>query len=411
MGLIDLDINLTEEQRAIRDEARRFFMKVWRPASIKLDKLADPQDVIAKDSIYWDVMKQTFELGYHKLRMPKAVGGLELDALTGVLVNEQQGYAAADLAISMGCHGFPYNFALMSQKPEMLEWVKEYCNQTEAKWTGCWAITEPDHGSDWILWQGDNSGNPKVAPQTVAIKEGDHFIIDGQKSAWVSNGTIASHAALFVTFDRSMGMNNCGVAIVPLNLPGISRGKPLNKLGQRALNQGEIFFDNVKVPAEYFFITDSVMYRMIAEATLASANAGMGVTFTGLARAALDEALEYAKRRVQGGKPIIEHQSVKGRIFEMFSLVEAATALSRRVALYARVGNPPALQYSIASKVFCTEAAFKVSSMAVQIFGGFGVSKDFVIEKLFRDARAALIEDGVNETLGLAAADKLADLA
>jgi len=410
MGLIELDQGLTDEQKAIRDEARRFFMNVWRPASIKLDKLADPRDVIAKDSLYWEVMRKTYELGYHKLRMPKAVGGLELDAMTGVLVAEEEGYASADFAISLGCHGFPYNFAMMSQKPELLEWVKAYCDDTQAKWTGCWAITEPDHGSDWILWQGDNAGNPKVAPQVVAIEEGDHYIINGQKASWVSNGSIASHAALFVTFDRAKGMTACGIAVVPLNLPGVSRGKPLNKIGQRALNQGEIFFDNVKVPKDYFFITDPMMYRMIAESTLASANAGMGSIFTGLAAAAFDEALAYAKQRVQGGRPIIEHQSVKARIFEMFELVEAARALSRRVILYARQGMMPAVHYSIASKVFCTEAAFKVSSMALQIFGGYGTSKEFVIEKLFRDARASMIEDGVNETLGLAAADKVADL-
>jgi len=411
MGFIELEQNLTDEQMAIRDEARRFFMNVWRPASVKLDKLADPRDVIAKDSLYWDVMRQTYKLGYHKSRMPKEVGGLALDALTGVLLSEEMGYASSDFGISLGCHGFPYNFAMMSGKPELIEWVKAYCNDTEAKYTGCWAITEPEHGSDWILWQGDNSGNPKVAPQVVAIEEGDHFIINGQKSSWVSNGSIASHAALFVTFDRGKGMNACGIAVVPLDLPGISRGKPLNKIGQRALNQGEIFFDNVKVPKDYFFITDPAMYRMIAEATLASANAGMGSLFTGLAAAALDEALNYAKQRVQGGRPIIEHQSVKARIFEMFELVEAARALSRRVIMYARAGLPPAVHYSIASKVFCTEAAFKVSSMALQIFGGYGTSKEFIIEKLFRDARASMIEDGVNETLALAAADKLADLA
>jgi alkylation response protein AidB-like acyl-CoA dehydrogenase len=136
----------------------------------------------------------------------------------------------------------------------------------------------------------------------------------------------------------------------------------------------------------------------------------MGTCFTGLAAAALDEALAYAKQRVQGGRPIIEHQSVKARIFEMFELVEAARALSRLVVMYARTGMPPALHYSVASKVFCTEAAFKVASMAMQIFGGYGTSKEFVIEKLFRDARAAMIEDGVNETLALAGADRLADL-
>ncbi len=124
-------------------------------------------------------------------------------------------------------------------------------------------------------------------------------------------------------------------------------------------------------------------------------------------RAALDEALSYAQERVQGGKIIFEHQSVKARLFEMFTQMEAARSLSRRVALYNSQASIPQVHYSIASKVFSTETAFRVASMAIQIFGGIGLSRESVIEKLFRDARAAMIEDGVNETLALGGAEKL----
>lgn len=409
MGLLELNIDLTDEQKAMRTAAREFFMEVWRPAAIELDKLADPADVIAEDSIFWDVLRKTKELGYHKRNYPEAIGGLGLaDPLAGALISEEMGYAAADLAIAIGAGGFPYNFAMLSPHPEIQDLTRQYCADTDSKMIGCWAITEPEHGSDWLL-MGEQLRDPKYAPQVRAVLDGDEYVINGQKSAWVSNGNIATHAALFFGLNPSLGMEGCGIAVIPLDLPGISRGMPLDKLGQRALNQGEIFFDNVRIPKENVICQDPVTYRMISEQTLAAANAGMGTCFVGCAQAALDEALEYAKQRVQGGKVIFEHQSVKARLFDMFTQVEAARSLARRVTVYNSLVEIPAVHYSIASKVFSTETAFKVASMTIQIFGGIGLSKDSVIEKIFRDARAAMIEDGVNETLALGGADKLRD--
>jgi alkylation response protein AidB-like acyl-CoA dehydrogenase len=132
----------------------------------------------------------------------------------------------------------------------------------------------------------------------------------------------------------------------------------------------------------------------------------MGTIFVGVARAALEHAIEYAKQRVQGGVPIFEHQSVKARLFRMFSQVEAARALARRVLLYNST-SPPLVQYSIASKVFCTNTAFEVASGALQTFGGNGLSREYPVEKLLRDARASMIEDGCNEVLSLVGASKL----
>jgi len=133
--------------------------------------------------------------------------------------------------------------------------------------------------------------------------------------------------------------------------------------------------------------------------------------FSGTAHSAYDEALNYARERIQGGRPIIEHQNIKLKLFDMFTAVEAARSLSRRVWLYnasqRAAMQPPALEYSIASKVLGTETAFRVASQAVQIFGGNGLTKEYVIEKIFRDARAAMIEDGVNETLALLGATRL----
>jgi alkylation response protein AidB-like acyl-CoA dehydrogenase len=221
----------------------------------------------------------------------------------------------------------------------------------------------------------------------------------------VSNGTIGQVATLFCTIDPEQGFKGGGVCLVPLDLPGVSRGKPLDKMGQRPLNQGEIFFDDVRIPAEYMVI-GADNYAMVVEMVLSMANASMGSLFVGLARAALEHALAYAKERVQGGVPIFEHQSVKARLFKMFTQVEAARSLAWRVMLYNTV-NPPEVQYSIASKVFCTNTAFEVASGALQIFGGNGLSREYPIEKLVRDARASMIEDGCNDILSLVGASKL----
>ena len=133
----------------------------------------------------------------------------------------------------------------------------------------------------------------------------------------------------------------------------------------------------------------------------------MGNICVGAAQSALDEGLRYSKERVQGGRPICKHQTVRLMLFDMFMSVEAARCLARQVTVYNRATQPPALQYATASKVMATETAFKVASQAIQIFGGFGVSKEYVIEKIFRDARAAMIEDGLNEVLALAGIDRV----
>jgi alkylation response protein AidB-like acyl-CoA dehydrogenase len=132
----------------------------------------------------------------------------------------------------------------------------------------------------------------------------------------------------------------------------------------------------------------------------------MGQLFVGVARAAFELALDYAKERVQGGRPIFEHQSVRARLFRMFTKVEAARALARRVWSFTSTSFPQ-VHYSIASKVFCTNTAFEVASEAVQVFGGNGLSREYPIEKLLRDARASMIEDGCNEVLSLVGASRL----
>jgi alkylation response protein AidB-like acyl-CoA dehydrogenase len=211
---------------------------------------------------------------------------------------------------------------------------------------------------------------------------------------------------MFCAVDMGDGVRRDGGFLVPLDVPGVSKGRALDKIGQRALNQGEIFFDDVRIPADYMVIPPQ-LYGFASDAILATANGGMGSVFVGVAQAALDLGIDYAKQRVQGGVPIFQHQSVKMRLFEMFRKVQAARALSRQVALYNLVNPPPKLHLAAAAKVTSTNTAFEVASSALQIFGGNGLSREYPIEKLLRDARASMIEDGCNDILSLVAAESL----
>ncbi len=380
--------------------------EMMRPAGEKLDKLADPQEVIAKDSVLWEVIRTYRELGIHRRGIPKALGGMleDMDPMTNLLIGEELGYDDAGLAISFGAGGMPFAYAALFPHPKLQEMARAYAEDTKGELIGCWAITEPDHGSDWVMGGAD----PRTGPSVRGIKKGDEYIVTGQKSAWVSNGTIATHAVLHVGLEPEQGMQGQGLAIIPLDLPGITRGKPLDKIGQRPLNQGEIYFEEVKIPKEYMVVTPEMgIMEGMGEAILAGANGGMGITFAGLAKAAYDEAFRYANERIQGGVPILQHQNIRLKLFRMFTLVEAARAATRRMALYNAAHQPPSAPHAVACKVFSTETAFQVASEAIQIFGGYGLSREYPVEKMFRDARAAMIEDGVNETLSLAAVQYL----
>jgi alkylation response protein AidB-like acyl-CoA dehydrogenase len=322
------------------------------------------------------------------------------------VTTEELGWGDAGLAISLGAAEFPAMLAQSSQNPELM-------STFPANKIGCWAITEPDHGSD-VLDMSAEEGRPwRQKPNCVARRDGDYYVIDGQKAAWVSNGPIAESAALYTAVDNGDGPTGRGVFLVDLRSPGVSRGKPLEKLGQRPLPQGEVFFDAVRVPMINMVMPPEA-YPMGIELTLCTANGYMGATFVGCARAAYEMAVEYAKQRVQGGVPIIRHQAVKLKLFEMFRKIEAARSLNRRVTVYNIMNNPlngtgsfPAVHYAIASKVTSTQTAFEVATEALQIFGGNGLSLEYPIEKLLRDARASLIEDGANEVLALHAAERL----
>ena len=396
-------ITLSDEHAALKKAVRKFATEVVRPASIELDKMS-AEDMAQKDSPYWTVMKKAHELGYHTIFIPEEYGGLGLDPLGIHIFFEEMAAASIGIAVACGVDVFPTFFAnmIMAEYPQLEDiLIKPYVADKDCSMLGCWAITEPEHGSDILTPYQPHFHNPKISHQLVGKKDGDDWILNGQKAAWVSNGTVASMALLFFGTDSSMGLAGGGIAIADLTDKGVSRGKTLEKIGQRDLPQGEIFFDDVRVPKERIFSLSN-SYEQMTDLVLGAANAHMAIMCLGERRAAFEETLSYSKERIQGGKPLCEHQDVQRRLAEMFISIEAARQLSRNVMTYNLWNFPPNTTYSMASKVYCSRVAFDVAQNAVQIFGGNGLTKEYVIEKLFRDITSTRIEDGSNESLTLA---------
>jgi len=347
---------LSETEVAVRDTLRRFAEEVMRPIGKELDLLT-PEDVIAKNSLLWEAHSKYAELGMGVFTADTSMTPAETARL-GALSSEMLGWGDTGLAISFGVSGMPVNFAQMSGNSALTE-------KFSAEKIGCWAITEPNHGSNLIEFgSAGSNGVPMRRGDCIAKRDGDQIVISGQKSSWVSNGSIAQMAVLFCAYEDD-GNRGGGVFLVPLDVDGISRGKPTNKIGQRPLNQGEIFFDNVTIPLDHM-IAGPDQYNAMLEATLTGANGGMGSLFCGLARAALEHAVGYAKERVQGDKPIFQHQAVKIRLFEMFRKVEAARSLNLKVVAHNAVN--PKLELAIASKVTSTRTAMEVATEALSIY-------------------------------------------
>ena len=398
MDYFDMNINLSEVDLALREASHKFAKQVMRPISRELDEMK-PEAVVASGSPLWDFLKKAYELGYHTILLPESVGGMGLSPLQQCIVLEELGWGSFGMAIQLAIGSFVALGSIFSNDDELIEkFALPYVNCRDGSIRACWGGTEPDHGSDCLAVGEAIYSSPEIKAQCTAKRDGDEWVINGQKAAWVSGGTISTHCWLHVQVDPTQGFAGSGCAIVPMDLPGVSKGKPLNKMGQRDLNQGELFFDDVRIPAQYMVI-DPDFYTPILEMFLTTGNLCVGVIASGAARAAFDESFRYCNERVQGGKLLKEHYSIKQRIFTMFQRVELCRALTRRVAGLNLNISPGLGEYSILAKTTATQLAFENAHDAIQIFGGNGLTKEYLPEKLFRDTRSGLIEDGSNEVL------------
>jgi acyl-CoA dehydrogenase len=391
LPLSGLEEPLSETEQYIQDTAHRFAAEVLRPAGTQIDEMS-AEAAVAENSPLWSVLDQAAGLGL-SIKALLEMEPLERERIL-MIASEELSWGDAGLAGMILVSQMPGLYSALAGNMEMVD----FCDGK----MGCWGITEPDHGSDML----DSHGTMQATdgnygrPNCVARIDGDKIVINGQKSAWVSGAINAEVCALYCHAEED-GKTRPGISvIVPLDLPGVSKGKPLDKLGLRTLNQGEIYFDNVEVPISHLLAGPDTYADFVVH-TLAEANMHVGNMAVGVARAAYEHAYAYAHERKAGGQTIIRHQSVHARIFTMFRKVEAARALVRRVATYNATAPQAALQGSIAAKVTATQTAFEVASDALQIFGGNGLTREYPMEKLLRDARALLIADGCNEVLTL----------
>ncbi|MDP2832451.1 MAG: acyl-CoA dehydrogenase family protein [Pseudomonadota bacterium] len=232
---LELDIHITPEQKALKAQVHAFARDVLRPAAIALDKLADPARVIAADSPLWPAQRAAYAGGFHTALIPVEQGGLGLSGLSLHIALEELGWGSADFAANLAVAGMPFAWAAKSGNAALIEeFVRPFVADRAARWIGCWSITEPNHGSDHFLTQGPQFTDPAIHGEVTLRRAGDDYVINGSKSKWVSNGTLATHALLYLTLDAGQGMAGGGVALVPLDLPGVSKGAPLDKMGQRA---------------------------------------------------------------------------------------------------------------------------------------------------------------------------------
>lgn len=391
ISLTGFETPLNETERGIQDSVHRFAKEFLRPLGQELDKMSAEQ-VIAPGSPYYSLFSEAAKLGLD----PSLLAELppEMAVRVESMIGEEMGWGDAGLAVSLTVTAFPGEMAKTVGNQELID----LC----AGKIGCWMITHPDKGSDvgafhmqreWVAGQSGNKGN------LFAKVIGDEIIINGQCSAWVSNGAVAQVALAYITADYGdgfyddQGRPNGVAAIVPLDLPGVSKGKPLEKIGQRALPQGEVYFDNVRIPKRFAVALKDEYYGNVASAW-SFAGTHMSQIFTGVARSAFELALAYCHERKQGGQLLMEHQLTRYRIGDMLRRVELCRAVARRSLAYARL-TPQGHPWATASaKVTVTEEAMRVVSEALQMFGGNGLTREYPMEKLFRDARAALIEDG-----------------
>jgi len=248
MEYFDVHLDLTDEDIALKGAARKFAREVIRPVAKELDAMT-PENAIAESSPLWSFLKKAYELGYHNMLLPTAVGGMGLNPLQVNMVMEELGWGSFGLAVQIAVCSFTAMGAALTGNEDLIkEFTIPFCECTDGSIRGCWGATEPDHGSDIIGMGEPIFHDPSVRCNCTAKRDGDEWVVNGQKSAWVSGGTVSTHCLLHVQTDPSMGLAGWSVLVVPMDLPGVSKGKPLDKIGQRDLNQGELYFEDVRVP-------------------------------------------------------------------------------------------------------------------------------------------------------------------
>ena len=373
-----MSFELTDEHRMIRDAAREFAQNEIAPIAAEFDETGDfPLDTI----------KKMGELGFMGIEVPEEYGGAGMDTLSYVLAMEEIAKADVSHSTIMSVNNSLYAYGLMSAGTEeqKQQWLMPVASGEKI---GAYSLTEPMSGSD--------ASNMKS--RAVLSDDGSHYIINGTKS-WVTSGPVADYIVLFTMTDPDQGARGITAFMIDTSLDGFVRGKKEPKLGIRASATSEISFENYKCPVENVLGEVGKGFR-IAMTVLDAGRIGIAAQALGVAVAAYEASVQYARERQAFGQPIGSFQMTQQKIADMKTRIEASRLLIYNAALakdrFKQTGERYTTEASMA-KLFASETAMFVTHAAVQIHGGMGYSKELPIERYFRDAKITEIYEGTSE--------------
>jgi acyl-CoA dehydrogenase len=374
---------LTDEQKALRDLAHEFSAKEIRPKEAEYDeKMQHPVEVIAK----------AHELGLMNLHVPEEYGGLGLGCFDGMLVGEELYWGCAGIGTSVSANGLGSGPVIIAGTDEQkTKWLKPLLEEPILCSFG---LTEPGAGSD------------VASLKATAVRDGDEYVINGSKT-FITNAGYADWTVVFAKTDPKAGSKGMSAFIVPMDAPGVTIEKHLDKMGQRATDTSAFALQDVRVPVENRLGEEGDGFK-IAMATLDFTRPGTAVGAVGVAQAAYEHAVDYAKQRVTFDVPIAMHQGINFMIADMATEIEAARLLTWQAAWMLDQGyGRKATLYSSFAKRFAADTAMKVATDAVQVFGGYGYIKEYPVEKLMRDAKLFQIYEGTSQIQRLVIAKEI----
>ncbi len=393
-----MDFRLSEAQEALQSLAREFAAREIKPIAAERDRLPRDWDVFS-----WDIVRKGSALGLRTLAVPREYGGTGADRVAQVLVMEELSRADAGISktFSQNWKWTPILTHLMTpgQRRHFLPLFVEDPTCLLAM-----GQTEPAAGSDNVIPYDE----PGAGLMLRAERDGDHYILNGTKQ-YIANGGVASLYFILARTNPDVGVSRGSTMfVVPADTPGFRIGRRHEKLGFRFYQQAELILENCRIPTFHRVGPENGAYAMKQSRLMAFDNLEIGTHALGIGQAAYEAALEHAKERVQGGKPIIRHQAIALMLGEMRMRLEAARSYLYRVAWHMDTDTPMDREARILVKTFCVETGVAVTQAAVEVFGGSGIMKEGPAEKLWRDA-VVLLHLGASRAHRLRAMHHLMD--
>lgn len=366
-----MELRFTEEQNMMRNMVREFAKEKIAPFVENMEAGEFPRDIL----------KEMGELGLMGITIPEQYGGAEMDFMSYIIAIHELSKVSATVGVILSVHTSVGTNPILYFGTE--EQKQKYVPKlASGKYLGAFCLTEPAAGSD--------AGSLK----TRAVKKDDHYVLNGSK-VFITNGGEADVYIVFANSDAEKGSRGISAFIVEKDTPGFIVGKDEHKMGLHGSRTVELTFEDMRVPAENLLGNEGEGFK-IAMANLDVGRIGIAAQALGIAEAALDEAVAYSKERKQFGKPIVANQGIGFKLADMATAVEASRLLVYNAANLRQLGKPCGQEASMA-KLFASKTAVDVAIDAVQIFGGYGYTEEYPVERLFRDSKITEIYEGTSE--------------